>query len=106
MAEEKDKKQEQISIELNEDIAQGQYSNLAVLTHSQTEFVIDFIALMPGAPKARVNSRVILAPQHAKRLLKALNDNIVKFESQHGEIKDIEEGPAPFPMNFGPTAEA
>ena len=81
MAEEKDKKQGQISIELNEDIAQGQYSNLAVLTHSQTEFVIDFIALMPGAPKARVNSRVILAPQHAKRLLKALNDNIVKFES-------------------------
>lgn len=106
MSEEKDKKQGQISIELNEDIAQGQYSNLAVLTHSQTEFVIDFIALMPGAPKARVNSRVILAPQHAKRLLKALNDNIVKFESQHGEIKDIEQGPSPFPMNFGPTAEA
>ncbi|GAB5539738.1 MAG: DUF3467 domain-containing protein [Salibacteraceae bacterium] len=106
MADQDEKKQGQISIELSEDIAQGQYSNLAVITHSQTEFVVDFIGLMPGAPKARVNSRIILAPQHAKRLLKALNDNIVKFESQHGTIKDVEQENAPFPMNFGPTAEA
>lgn len=106
MAEEKEIKQGQISIELSEEVAQGEYSNLAVITHSNAEFIVDFISMMPGTPKARVKSRIILTPQHAKRLLKALNDNIRKFESQHGEIEDIDPGAAPFPINFGPTAEA
>lgn len=97
----------QINIELSEDIAQGEYSNLAIITHSNAEFIIDFISMMPGTPKARVKSRIILTPQHAKRLLKALNDNVRKFEGQHGEIGDIDPGTTPFPMNFGgPAAEA
>lgn len=106
MADEKEQKQGQINIELNEEVAQGEYSNLAVITHSNAEFIVDFISMMPGTPKARVKSRIILTPQHAKRLLKALNENVRKFESQHGEISDVEPGAAPFPMNFGPTAEA
>jgi hypothetical protein len=106
MADEREMKPGQINIELNEEIAQGEYSNLAVITHSNAEFIVDFISMMPGTPKARVKSRIILAPQHAKRLLKALNDNVRKFESQHGEINDVDPNIAPFPMNFGPTAEA
>lgn len=93
-----------IDIELTEDIAEGIYSNLAIITHSQSEFVIDFIKIMPGLLKARVKSRILLTPQHAKRLAKALSDNILKFETAHGKIKDLE---VPFPMNFGgPTAQA
>lgn len=93
-----------IDIELTEDIAEGIYSNLAIITHSQSEFVIDFIKIMPGLLKARVKSRILLTPQHAKRLAKALSDNILKFEAAHGKIKDVE---VPFPMNFGgPTAQA
>ncbi|HAW20801.1 MAG TPA: DUF3467 domain-containing protein [Flavobacteriales bacterium] len=106
MADEKEIKPGQINIELNEEVAQGEYSNLAVITHSNAEFIVDFVSMMPGTPKARVKSRIILAPQHAKRLLKALNENIQKFESQNGVINDVDPGPAPFPMNFGPTAEA
>lgn len=107
MADEREEKPGQINIELGEDVAQGEYANLAVITHSHAEFIVDFISMMPGTPKARVKSRIILAPQHAKRLLKALNENVRKFESQHGEIKDVEDpGAAPFPMNFGPPAEA
>ena len=108
MAEEKDLKQGQINIELSEDVAQGEYSNLAIITHSTAEFIVDFVSMMPGAPKAKVKSRIILTPQHAKRLLKALNENVRKFESQHGEIADVEQnGAAPFPMNFGgPAGEA
>jgi len=106
--EDKNKKQNQISIELNEDIAQGMYSNLAVITHSTSEFVIDFVRVMPGTPKAKVKSRIILTPEHAKRLMSALNDNIKKYESLHGPIKKIEGGSGPvMPMNFGgPTAQA
>ncbi len=91
--------QNQINIELPEDIAEGIYSNLAIITHSNSEFVIDFIKMLPGAPKAKVKSRIILTPQHAKRLMTALKDNIAKFESNHGTIK-VEEFAA-FPMNFG-----
>ena len=94
----------QIDIELNEEIAEGIYSNLAIITHSQSEFVVDFIKLMPGVPKAKVKSRILLTPQHAKRLAKALLDNIQKFEQVNGKIKDLEN---PFPINFGgPTAQA
>ena len=78
-----------LNIELTEDIAEGIYSNLAIINHSPSEFVVDFIKVMPGVPKAKVKSRVVLTPQHAKRLLKALSDNIAKFESQHGSIKNI-----------------
>lgn len=95
----------QLNIELTEEVAEGIYSNLAVITHSPSEFVIDFIKVMPGVPKARVKSRIVLTPQHAKRLMLALTDNIQKFEQVHGKIKDME--PRAIPLNFGgPTAQA
>jgi len=108
MEEEKKVNKTQINIELKEDIAQGIYSNLAVITHSSSEFVIDFIRVMPGVPKAEVKSRIILTPEHVKRLLMALKDNIAKYESVHGEIKKVEGTGTPLiPMNFGgPTAQA
>ena len=97
-------KENQINIELDEKTAEGTYSNLAVINHSVSEFVVDFISLMPGAPKAKVKSRVILTPQHAKRLAKALGENVTKFESSHGTIKDYEQ--PGIPINFGPAGEA
>ncbi len=94
-----------INIELPEDVAEGIYSNLAIITHSNSEFILDFIRIMPGVPKAKVKSRIMLTPQHAKRLMKALKDNLAKFESVHGEVKDTETNV--IPMNFGgPTAKA
>lgn len=98
----------QIQIELNEDIGQGVFSNLAIITHSAAEFVLDFIRVMPGMPKAKVKSRVILTPEHAKRLMTALGDNISKYEAVHGPIKDVKGTGGPvIPMNFGgPTAQA
>lgn len=93
----------QLNIELSEEIAEGIYSNLAIITHSQSEFVIDFIKVMPGVPKARVKSRIVITPQHAKRLLMALKDNVQKFESQNGPIKDLEGGHT-LPMTFGGPA--
>ncbi len=96
----------QLNIELSEEVAEGTYSNLAVITHSNTEFVLDFIRVMPGVPKARVKSRIILTPEHAKRFLRALEENLEKFEALNGRIK-INEEPPGFPMNFGgPTAQA
>lgn len=107
MAEEQEQSN-QLNIELSEEIADGEYANLAVITHSVSEFVFDFVKVMPGVPKARVKSRVIMTPQHAKRLMKALADNVSKFEQIHGEIKDLDSGPGGgIPMNFGgPTAQA
>lgn len=103
----KNQKPNQINIELSEEVADGIYSNLAIITHSNAEFVIDFIKVMPGMPKAKVKSRVLLTPQHAKRLMKALQDNIKKYESQHGEIEDTGNDMQGIPMNFGgPTAQA
>ena len=93
--------QQQLNIELNEEIAQGVYSNLAVITHSPAEFVVDFIRVMPGVPKARVQSRIILTPQHAKRLMKAMVENINKFEAQHGKIQEMQGHEPQFPMGFG-----
>lgn len=107
--EEKKKPQNQLNIELNEEVAQGVYSNLAIITHSPSEFVIDFVRIMPGLPKAPVKSRVILTPEHAKRLMLALQDNIKRYESMHGPIKNVEGhgGGNVMPMNFGtPPAEA
>ena len=102
------KKPNQINIELSEEIAQGVYSNLAVITHSSSEFVLDFVRIMPGVPKAKVKSRIILTPEHAKRLLMALQDNIKKYEAMHGVIRNAEKPSGPvMPMTFGgPTAEA
>ena len=96
--------QEQINIELDESIAEGVYSNLAIINHSSSEFVLDFVSIMPGLPKAKVKSRIVLTPQHAKRLIKALADNVHRFELAQGEIKDTEQ--APIPLNFGPTGQA
>lgn len=96
----------QINIELTEEIAEGIYSNLAIITHSNQEFILDFIKMMPGIPKAKVKARIVLTPQHAKRFMKALNENIRKYESQNGEIADMEDFPG-INMNFGvPTAQA
>lgn len=104
MAEEekKDKQGNQINIELSEEVAEGVYTNLAMIAHSNSEFVIDFIRLMPGVPKAKVKSRVVITPEHAKRLLNALKDNINKYEETFGPIKKTEEAPK-FPINFGGT---
>ena len=106
MAQEKDKPapqpQNQINIELSEEIAEGIYSNLAMIAHSNSEFVIDFIRLMPGVPKAKVKSRIVITPEHAKRLLAALKDNIEKYETAFGAIKQTNDMPK-FPMNFGGT---
>ena len=96
----------QIDIELSEDVADGIYSNLAIISHSNSEFVVDFIRLLPGVPKAKVKSRILLSPQHAKRLQMALSDNIQKFEASFGEIKMQDRAPQFPPMSFGPTGEA
>ncbi len=92
----------QINIELSEEIAEGVYANLAMIAHSNSEFVIDFIRLMPGVPKAKVKSRIVVTPEHAKRLLFALKDNIEKYEDSFGQIKKTDDAPK-FPMNFGGT---
>lgn len=102
---EKKANSQQLNIELTEEIAEGVYSNLVMLAHSSEEFILDFIRVMPGVPKARVKSRIIITPPHAKRLLRALRENIDRYERAHGEI---EETPSPGPaIHFGvPEAEA
>lgn len=98
--------QNQINIELSDEIAEGIYSNLAIITHSHAEFIVDFVKIMPGIPKAKVKSRIILTPQHAKRLFKALKENISKYEASHGNILISDEyDKLPFTMG-GPTAQA
>jgi hypothetical protein len=104
-------KNNEINIELSEEMAQGTYANLAVISHSSSEFVLDFVRLMPGITKARVQSRIILTPEHAKRLLVALQDNVLKYEGAHGKIKanggNNIVGIPPIPMTFGNnTAQA
>ncbi len=100
MQQDKKAPQNQINIELTEEVADGIYSNLAVISHSQTEFIIDFIRILPGVKSAKVKSRIVLTPTHAKRLYRALGDNLKKFEDMHGEIEDDESLPG-MPMNFG-----
>ena len=95
----------QLNIEISEEVAEGQYANLAIITHSHAEFVVDFVSVMPGTPKSKVKSRIILTPQHAKRLLNALADNLNKFEDANGKIKDFEEIQIPFQFG-GPAAQA
>lgn len=95
----------QLNIEIGEDIAEGIYSNLAIITHGQAEFIVDFVNIMPGTPKSKVKSRIVMAPIHVKRFLHALADNLQRFESENGPINDNEQVEVPF--NFGgPTAQA
>jgi len=91
-----------LNIELSEEVAEGVYTNLAIISHSNAEFVLDFIRIVPGVPKARVKSRLIMTPMHTKRLLAALQDNVRKFEEQNGEIdfRVGEEDPVS-PIGFG-----
>ena len=95
----------QMNIEITDEIAEGLYANLAIITHSQAEFVLDFISVMPGMPKNKVKSRIIMTPFHTKRLMKALTENVQRFEQANGEIVDLEQ--VEMPMHFGgPKAEA
>lgn len=95
----------QINIEISEEVAEGSYANLAIITHSHAEFVIDFVSVMPGTPKSKVKSRIIFTPMHAKRFLKALEDNVNRYEAANGTIHDLEQ--VEIPLNFGgPTAQA
>lgn len=105
MQQEIKEQENQLNIELSEEMAEGTYSNLAIITHSFAEFVIDFVNVMPNSPKAKVKSRVVMTPQHAKRLMRALVDNVKRFEAQNGNIKEQEQMNAPFNFN-GPTGQA
>ncbi len=101
----KDKaKENNINIELDESIAQGLYSNLVIVNHSPTEFVLDFINVMPVAPKAKVRSRIILTPEHTKKFINALGKNLDKFEKSFGKIKNFQK--EVIPISFGPKGEA
>jgi hypothetical protein len=97
--------EQQLNIELPENISDGTYANLAIITHSFAEFVLDFVNVMPNVPKARVKARIVMTPQHTKRLMRALVENVKRFEAQYGPIKDMEATTMPF--NLGaPTAQA
>src|SRR5574344_2467810 len=93
--ENKENQDGQLKIELTPEVAEGIYTNLAIITHSSAEVVMDFIRVLPGVPKANVKSRIVLAPEHAKRLLFALSDNIRKYEQENGQIKLREESELP-----------
>ena len=96
----------QLNIEISEEMADGSYANLAIITHSFAEFVFDFVNVMPNTPKSKVKARVIMTPQHAKRLMAALKDNLAKFEQVNGQIEGGSEQ-NPYPFNFGgPTGQA
>ena len=95
----------QLNIEISEEVSEGQYANLAIITHSHAEFVIDFVNVMPGTPKSKVKSRLIFTPMHAKRFMRALIENVERYETANGKIQDLEQ--VEIPMNFGgPTAQA
>lgn len=103
-----EQKQNQLEIDLNHEVAQGTYANLAIIAHSTSEFIIDFVRLMPGVPKPEVKSRIIMTPENTKRLMLALQDNIRKFEQDNGVIRLAQEGPAAplFPMDLEPKGQA
>jgi hypothetical protein len=105
MSDQNQQQPNQLNIEISEEVAEGHYTNLAIITHSHAEFVIDFVNVMPGTPKSKVKSRVILTPQHAKRFMKALTEYVNRFESINGKIQDLED--VQLPLNFGgPVAQA
>jgi len=95
----------QLNIEISEEVSEGEYANLAIITHSHAEFVIDFVNVMPGTPKSKVKSRIILTPFHAKRFMKAMIENVNKFEAANGTIQDLEQIEVPFTFG-GPAAQA
>lgn len=95
----------QINIEISEEVSEGQYANLAIITHSHAEFIIDFVNVMPGTPKSKVKSRIILTPFHAKRFMKAMVENVKKFETANGVIQDMEALEIPFTFG-GPPGQA
>ena len=104
MNDDENKQQGQLPIELPQEIAQGEYANFAIITHSSSDFIVDFARVLPGLPKAQVKCRVILAPEHAKRLLAALQENIVRYEREFGPIRIPNQEPrtiAPFPVGKG-----
>lgn len=105
MADENKKTGQQLNIELSEEVAEGIYSNLAIISHTNSEFVADFLRILPNVPKAKVKSRIVLTPSHAKRLWKALGENLKKYEAQFGPINEPKQ-PAIPPINFTPTAQA
>jgi len=88
-----EKNKSQIKIEIDDDISQGQYSNFAIVTHSPAEFIIDFISILPGVKKTKVRSRVVISPMHVKTFMRALDDNIKKYEKKFGDIKVISNAP-------------
>lgn len=95
-------KEAQLQIELSEEVAEGTYANLAVIAHSTSEFVMDFVRMVPGVAKAKVKSRIVMTPENAKRLLLALQDNLIKYEAQFGEIRMYDRGvSAPGPIFKG-----
>jgi len=96
--------EQKIDIHLSEEVAQGVYTNLAIITHSHAEFILDFVSLMPGLPKGTVRSRIIVTPQNAKRLLFALQDNVQKFEQKNGKIVDSQQEVIPILGNIGGKA--
>ncbi len=95
-----------LNIELNEKIAEGEYSNLVMIGHSREEFILDFIRVMPGVPAARVKSRIIVTPRHAKRFLRALAENIDRFEDTNGPISDSDSPDLPIQFGGGVLGEA
>lgn len=103
-----EEKKQQLDIELNHDVAQGTYANLAIISHSTSEFIVDFVRIMPGIPKAEVKSRIILTPEHAKRLMFALQDNIRKYEQINGKINLPEDNQptVAFPLNLETPGQA
>jgi hypothetical protein len=103
---EKSNQQDGLQFELPQEVAQGEYANFAIITHSSSDFIIDFARVLPGLPKAKVKSRVILAPEHAKRLLAALQENIMRYEKEFGPIRiPGQEPPTIAPFNL-PKGEA
>ncbi len=105
MSDQQQSQPNQLNIEISEEVAEGSYANLAIITHSHAEFVIDFVNVMPGTPKSRVKNRIILTPFHAKRFMKAMIDNVKKFEAVNGSIQDLESVELPFTFG-GPPAQA
>ena len=105
MTNKKEKSPNKLNIEIKEDVANGVYSNLVIINHSPSEFIFDFITMMPGFSKAKVRSRIVLAPQHAKKFMQALNQNIETFEKKNGVIKNVDV--KKIPLDFGgPKAQA
>lgn len=105
MSDKEKQQKKQLNIEIGEKESQGIYSNLAIISHSPAEFVIDFTRVMPGTPKARVHARIVMTPQHIKMLSRALNENIARYEQQHGEIEVDNAQPGNYP-GFNPDVES